>query len=64
MPLSLEDLLGRVNRAIERREDCVYEVATEQNQILANVENKIWFVAAVACWFTQNTKRWAHIDVL
>lgn len=64
MPLSLQDLLDRARNAIERREDCVYDIAHEQGQIVANVEHMTWFITLVAVWFTQNVKRWSHLEVL
>lgn len=61
--LTLSDLLDRARKAIEDREDCVYDVAVNNGQMLDNVAHMTWFITAVAEWFTANVKRWQHLTV-
>lgn len=62
-PLTTVDLTNRAKKAIENREDCAYEVAIANGQILDNVAHMQWFVIMVAVWFQTNVKRWANVVI-
>ena|GEM_PF-2567446 len=62
MALTRTDLMVRANRAIERDEAFIYDVAAEHCQIVGNVRGMRWFVRAVANWLIDNTGRWSHVE--
>lgn len=56
-----DELMIRVDRAIQQKERACYELAQANGQDFQNVKHMRWFKLALARWFTENTGKYAHL---
>lgn len=59
---TLEELIDRSKRAIERKEILVFDVASESGSIVGNVAHMRWFICAVADALVATTDKWSGLQ--
>ena len=62
MQLTHKTLLKRAQKAIDKREELVYNVCAEHGQMLDNVKDMKWLLVAVANELIMTVKKWEDLD--
>jgi hypothetical protein len=61
MIITIKTLSERAKQAIEKRENFIYDVASETGQIVDNVAHMKWFRLAVMREIANSTKKYQHL---
>jgi hypothetical protein len=60
---TIDDLISASKRAIDKKEQIIYDVADNKCQIVDNVKHTSWFIDAVANEITLRTKAYQHLHI-
>lgn len=62
MKKTLQELAKRAKDAIERRETFIYDIASENGQIVGNIANMRWFRLAAMREIASTDTRYHHLQ--
>lgn len=63
MKKTVDELVAKAKKAIENKEQFVFDIADNNGQIVDNVKHMTWFIDAVADQITLDVKAYKHLHI-